>query len=325
MHRATISLRALGGSGQVAKVSRGSLSAGRLFAKRTFSTEQVHPTARKYAWISAEAEDLIAKAYARHKALADTGGSFPPSLGKEGLEKIGETFHYPPKTVGDKVAASIVSILEKAMHLFFREKYEHHAVTLETVAAVPGIVAAMHRHLRSLRTMKRDHGWINPLQEEAENERMHLLIWMQHVQPSAIERMFVMLAQGFYVVSYGTLYAISPKTAHRTVGYLEESAHRAYTDYLNAVDAGAIPNTPALTIAKAYYRLPEDAMLRDVILQVRADEAMHRDFNHHLADLHANNQADLHPVTMEEDLAMTVRAREHASNMQDQQQVSNLQ
>lgn len=134
--------------------------------------------------------------------------------------------------------------------------------------------------------MKRDHGWINPLQEEAENERMHLLIWMQHTQPSRIERAFVMVAQGLYVTFYGAMYALSPKTAHRTVGYLEEAAHRAYSEYLEAIDDGQIKNVPAGTIAKQYYHLPENATLRDVVLQVRGDEAMHRDFNHHLANLH---------------------------------------
>ena len=36
----------------------------------------------------------------------------------------------------------------------------------------------MLRHMRSLRTMERDHGWIHTLLEEAENERMHLLTFM---------------------------------------------------------------------------------------------------------------------------------------------------
>ncbi len=36
----------------------------------------------------------------------------------------------------------------------------------------------MHRHMRSLRRMERDHGWIGVLLEEAQNERMHLLIWL---------------------------------------------------------------------------------------------------------------------------------------------------
>jgi ubiquinol oxidase len=177
---------------------------------------------------------------------------------------------------GDRVARKLVYYGENLMHMFFRDKYDHHAVTLETVAAVPGIVGAAHRHLRSLRCMKRDHGWINPLQEEAENERLHLLIWMQHTKPSRIERAFVVMAQGAYVLAYSVLMYLSPRTAHRTVGYLEEAAHRAYTDYLNAVDRGDIPNVPAGDIAKRYYRLPEDAKLRDVILHVRADECMVR-------------------------------------------------
>jgi Alternative oxidase len=32
------------------------------------------------------------------------------------------------------------------------------------------------RHFRSLRTLERDRGWIATLLEEAENERMHLLL-----------------------------------------------------------------------------------------------------------------------------------------------------
>lgn len=51
-------------------------------------------------------------------------------------------------------------------------------IFLETLAGVPGMMGAMVRHLKSLRTMKRDYGWIHTLLEEAENERMHLLTAM---------------------------------------------------------------------------------------------------------------------------------------------------
>ncbi|CAI8020162.1 Alternative oxidase, mitochondrial [Geodia barretti] len=43
-------------------------------------------------------------------------------------------------------------------------------IYLETVAGVPGMIGAMVRHLKSLRCMTRDHGWIHTLLEEAENE-----------------------------------------------------------------------------------------------------------------------------------------------------------
>merc|ERR1719232_817804 len=238
------------------------------FYSSAYKAKEMTKENRRYHWIEPEAERLIARAYARHKALANTDKSFPPSLSVVDLESphFAKQQHYEAKTTGDRVAKKIVEYAEKLMHLFFREKYDHHAVTLETVAAVPGIVGAAHRHLRSLRCMKRDHGWINPLQEEAENERLHLLIWMQHTKPTRLERAFVMMAQGVYVLAYSVLMYLSPRTAHRTVGYLEECAQRAYTDYLAAVDSGAIPNVPAGEIAKRYYRLPDDATLRDVIL-----------------------------------------------------------
>ena len=34
-----------------------------------------------------------------------------------------------------------------------------------------------------------------------------------------------------------------------------------------------------------YYNLPEDAMMADLILAIRADEACHREVNHHFADM----------------------------------------
>lgn len=238
---------------------------------------------RRYHWVDVEAEKLIAEAYKLH--FPDR--PFPPSLGFERtkLEDLRELPHYVPKNFSDRVALVTVGLLEKVMHMFFRAKYDHHAVTLETVAAVPGFVAAMHRHMRSLRRMKRDHGWIDNLLEESTNERMHLLIWMQHTKPNAVERMFVLFAQAAYVSFYSFVYVVSPKTAHRTVGYLEESAFRAYTDYLKAVDSGAIPNhvLSERSIAKRFYRLPDGATLRDVILHVRADEAFHALYNHGLS------------------------------------------
>lgn len=67
------------------------------------------------------------------------------------------------------MALKTMKFLRIFTHLFFRDKYLHHAVVLETVAAVPGMLAGMIRHFNSLRTMTRDHGKIGKLLEEAEN------------------------------------------------------------------------------------------------------------------------------------------------------------
>ena len=53
----------------------------------------------------------------------------------------------------------------------------------------------MLRHMRSLRKMDRDHGWIHTLLEEAENERMHLLTFLKLRQPGTLFRFSVIATQ----------------------------------------------------------------------------------------------------------------------------------
>jgi hypothetical protein len=65
-------------------------------------------------------------------------------------------------------------------------------IFLETIAGVPGFVGAMNRHMRSLRTLNRDNGWIHYLLEEAENERMHLFVFLNEAKPSWIIKMFIL-------------------------------------------------------------------------------------------------------------------------------------
>jgi len=74
---------------------------------------------------------------------------------------------------------------------------------------------------------------------------------------------------------------ISPKICHRFVGFLEEEAVVTYTRCIESLDAGRLPvwsKTPAPQIAKNYWKLSDDAMMRDVLLVVRADEATHRQY-----------------------------------------------
>ena len=54
----------------------------------------------------------------------------------------------------------------------------------------------MTRHLKSLRYMQRDYGWIHTLLEEAENERMHLLTAMELRNPGRVFKGMVVGAQG---------------------------------------------------------------------------------------------------------------------------------
>jgi ubiquinol oxidase len=167
---------------------------------------------------------------------------------------------------------------------FFAKRYGHRAVVLETVAAVPGMVGGVLQHLRALRRIEGDRGWIHVLLDEAENERMHLMTFIQIAQPSRLERLLILLVQGGFFNFYFVLYLLTPGTAHRIVGYLEEEAVYSYTEYLAGVDDGSYANVSAPQIAIDYWKLVPTALLRDVILVVRADEALHRDVNHRFAD-----------------------------------------
>jgi len=184
----------------------------------------------------------------------------------------------------DRTALGITRALRFLADTFFAKRYGNRAIVLETVAAVPGMVGAALVHLHCLRWMRGDEGWIRTLMEEAENERMHLMTFIEIARPNWLERALVMIAQAGFFTFFLLLYIVSARTAHRLVGYFEEQAVVSYTQYLAEIDAGRVENVAAPQIAMDYWQLPAGARLREVVLAVRADEAGHRDVNHAFAD-----------------------------------------
>ena len=157
--------------------------------------------------------------------------------------------HHKPKGVSDPIAYGFTKVLRWTADTSFAERYSHRAVVLETVAAVPGMVGATINHLSALRRICDDKGWIKTLMDEAENERMHLMTFLEISKPTLFERAVI-----------------------------------SYTHYLAEIDEGRSENVPAPAIAKSYWGLSDSATLRDVVLVVRADEANHRDVNHGFAN-----------------------------------------
>ena len=101
---------------------------------------------------------------------------FHPVYTQEALD-VQQT-HREPQGARDKIALSALRAIRWSFDTatgygpnMTEEKYLSRFLFLETVAGVPGMVAGMLRHMRSLRGLKRDHGWIHTLLEEAENER----------------------------------------------------------------------------------------------------------------------------------------------------------
>ena len=193
--------------------------------------------------------------------------------------------HYNPKNLSDRVALIFTKFLRFLADAFFRKKYGHRAVVLETVAAVPGMVAGMLLHLKSLRKMEDDKGWIKILLDEAANERMHLMTFIEVAKPTFLERLIIMIAQFIFIIMYMFIFIISQRTAHRIVGYFEEEAVISYSEYFKELEKGIIPDQPAPEIAINYWNLPLHSTLKDVVKVIRDDEAGHRDVNHSFASI----------------------------------------
>lgn len=189
-----------------------------------------------------------------------------------------------PLNFRDKFALNLVKIMRFFADAFFKKRYGHRAVVLETIAAIPGMIGGMLKHFQCLRRIKDDDGWIKELLEEAENERMHLMTFIHIAQPNFLEKIIIILAQGLFGLFYLILYLCSSYTAHRFVGYLEEEAIISYFQYLKEIEAGKIPNIKAPSIAKEYWQLLDDAKLIDVIKAVLQDECKHREVNHYFAN-----------------------------------------
>lgn len=175
-------------------------------------------------------------------AIKKTEAAWPhPVYSAEQMNAV-QVGHREAQTASDRVALFMVRILrwgldrvsgyrhEKASELsktdpaaaarkygMTEKRYLTRNIFLESVAGVPGMVAAMLRHLHSMRRMKRDNGWIETLLEESYNERMHLLIFLKMGEPGWFMRLAVLGAQGTFFNALFISYLLSPKTVHRFV------------------------------------------------------------------------------------------------------------
>ena len=184
------------------------------------------------------------------------------------------------RAMRDVFAKSMTQFFRFTADTFFSKRYGHRAVVLETVAGVPGMVAGMWLHMKSLRKMKTGYGPdIREMLAEAENERMHLMFFIEIAKPNWFERYLVLLAQLIFMIFYFIVYVVDFRTAHRMIAYFEQEAVKSYTEYLRLVEEGSIENVSAPKLAIDYYSMKPSAKLSDLIKKVRADEEHHSKVN----------------------------------------------
>jgi len=204
--------------------------------------------------------------------------------------------HRPPENWKERAAKKLIYILRSSFDKISgydevqmsESKWLTRCIFLEAVAGVPGMVGGMTRHLKSLRTMRPDHGIIHHLLEEAENERTHLFMFISLKEPSVFMRAGVVITQGLFWNFYFLCYLASPRFCHSLVGYLEEEAVHTYSMLLKQLDEGKLKkwqDARCPQVARDYYELDDKATVRDMFLSVRADESIHRDVNHRFSEL----------------------------------------
>ena len=195
-----------------------------------------------------------------------------------------ESYRLRPKDFSSRVARIIVHVTAGFTDFLFKGRYNHRAVVIETIASVPGIIGGMFQHLKSLRYIQDDRGWIKTLLDEAENERIHLLVYSELAQPTKFERFLIIVVQFLFAIFYFFVYLFSPRTAHRVVGFFEEEAITSYEHFLQGTKEGLYENVKAPALAISYWNLSLEARLTDVIEATIKDEMTHRDVNHQFAD-----------------------------------------
>lgn len=231
--------------------------------------------------LNAKPKDIRTKVPIPDELIGDHTGRQQNHIWKpeELRERMNTLYRHSPKTAADFVMNKLMYSLYHTFNFFTGytpvnpsvQSMEWRLILLESVAGVPGFVAAGFRHFRSLRNLQRDHGWIATLLEEAENERMHLLLVLNHFKAGYITRTLVVAAQYLMTPFLMTVYMFNPKAMHRFVGYLEETACMTYVNTIREVETpgthlhNAWANLPAPPLAIGYYHLPKDAKWVDTL------------------------------------------------------------
>jgi ubiquinol oxidase len=199
--------------------------------------------------------------------------------------------HHVPDTLADRIALRTVRVSTAVAGFLFGRRYGDRVVVLETIAAVPSMVAATLLHLKCLRRMLDDRGWVRTFMDEAENQRVHLMSFIALARPRLWERILIAVAQAVFCTVYFILYLVSARLAHRLAAYFSEQAVRGYSEYLARLQSDDRGGNPAPASAIAYWALPQDASVADMILAMREDEAIHRDLHHAFAEALAEGLA----------------------------------
>jgi len=134
-----------------------------------------------------------------------------------------------PKTLSDKFAQFSVKAFtypfEDLKKVFANmgpeteKKVFRRLILFESLAVTPAMIAANYLHFKGVRSSKNYGDWINTLLGEAENEKIHLMTFLELYKPTFKNRLEAKIYHYLYRLYFATLYRISPRIAHKVIGY----------------------------------------------------------------------------------------------------------
>ena len=201
-----------------------------------------------------------------------------------------------PKGFVEKYAYYSVWLLKRIFDLctlkpdtkMSERNYINRLIMLNSISAVPGFTGAMCRHLKSLRSLRKDYGWINQLIAESDNERMHLFFFLTLNKPNFGMKAAIFGAQFLFSTLFFASYFVMPRYCHKFMEYFQNRAVQTYTEILQSIESGTLQNwskLPAPVEPIDYYELKADATMKDMILCVRADAVINREINRYYTEM----------------------------------------
>ena len=115
---------------------------------------------------------------------------------------------------GDFIALSMTKFFRFIADTFFANRYGHRAVVLETIAGVIGAwLLACGFISKVFAKWRLVMNKIRELLAEAENERMHLMFFIEISKINLFERLLVLLVQGIFFNFYFLMYVFFEEEA----------------------------------------------------------------------------------------------------------------
>lgn len=183
-----------------------------------------------------------------------------------------------PLWVLDTPELNLSAFVERPRETIFLRR----ALLLESVHWIHGLTMAYVCHLRSILTNHDELQMVQPMLGEYQSHRIHLLSFLQALKPSIFTRVLLIVIQAMIMPVYFLVCLVYPPLALSIARFVAAHATHFYSDTLTALEKGEMPRVAAMKIppvAAWFYNLPAGARFRELLLNIRADDAFHSFYN----------------------------------------------